>query len=198
VKGSPGQGMAFKDAVKGCHYANDRQILGRGQYSPPTVVVDQKSYEGHSTPAYGFGVDIVEVDVDRETGRLEVIRMAGSHDCGQAINPMQAEGQLEGSAFQGLGQALYEEILLDKGQVMNPSLLEYKVPTALDMPEIDTELVEEADPGGPFGAKGMSEGSIIAVSPAIANAVYHATGVRCTALPITPEKILQDLRDKQK
>jgi len=87
---------------------------------------------------------------------------------------MHAEGQLEGSAFQGLGQALYEEIIFEKGQVMNPSFPEYKVPTALDVPEIHTDLVEEPDPGGPFGAKGMSEGSIIALSPAIANAVYRA------------------------
>lgn len=194
VKGSPSQGMTFRDAVKGCLYANDRQIIGRGLYSPPTVIVDQKTYEGHSSPAYGFGVNIVEVDVDRETGRLEVVRIAGSHDCGQAINPMHAEGQLEGSAAQALGQAIYEEVIFDGGQVMNPSFLEYKVPTALDMPEIRTELVEEPDPGGPFGAKGMSEGSIIAVSPAIANAVYRAADVRCLELPITPEKILQALK----
>ena len=173
-------------------------ILGKGLYTTPTVMVNQETYEGHSSPAYGFGADIAEVEVDRETGQVRILRIAGAHDCGQAINPMHAEGQLEGSAFQGLGQSLYEELILENGQVMNPSFLEYKVPTALDMPEIRTELVEEPDPGGPFGAKGMSEGSIIAVSPAIANAVYHAVGVRCKELPITPEKVLQALKEKDK
>ena len=198
VKGSPSRGMSFRDGVRGCLYAKEFHILGKGLYTTPTVMVNQETYEGHSSPAYGFGADIAEVEVDRETGQVRILRIAGAHDCGQAINPMHAEGQLEGSAFQGLGQSLYEELILENGQVMNPSFLEYKVPTALDMPEIRTELVEEPDPGGPFGAKGMSEGSIIAVSPAVANAVYHATGVRCKELPITPEKVLQALKEKDK
>ncbi|MCJ7595634.1 MAG: xanthine dehydrogenase family protein molybdopterin-binding subunit [Desulfobacterales bacterium] len=198
VKGSPSRGMSFRDGVRGCLYAKEFHILGKGLYTTPTVMVNQETYEGHSSPAYEFGADIAEVEVDRETGQVRILRIAGAHDCGQAINPMHAEGQLEGSAFQGLGQSLYEELILENGQVMNPSFLEYKVPTALDMPEIRTELVEEPDPGGPFGAKGMSEGSIIAVSPAIANAVYHAVGVRCKELPITPEKVLQALKEKDK
>jgi len=107
---------------------------------------------------------------------------------------MHAEGQLEGSAYQGLGQALYEELMVNEGQVMNPTFLEYKIPTAMDMPALSTALVQEPDPGGPYGAKGMSEGAIIAVSPAIANAIYHAVGVRLKSLPITPEKVLEGLK----
>jgi len=198
VKGSPDRGTSFKDAVKDCLYSKEFHVLGKGLYTTPTVMVNQETYEGHSSPAYGFGADIAEVEVDRETGQVRVLRIAGAHDCGQAINPMHAEGQLEGSAYQGLGQALYEELVVDKGQVMNPSFLEYKIPTAMDMPEIKTELVEQPDPGGPFGAKGMSEGSIIAPSPAIANALYDAVGVRVKDIPITPEKVLKGLKGKDK
>ncbi|MBW2609679.1 MAG: molybdopterin-dependent oxidoreductase [Deltaproteobacteria bacterium] len=194
VKRSSKKGMTFSEAVKGCLYSKEFHVLGKGLYSTPTVMVNQETYEGHSSPAYGYGADIAEVDVDRETGQVSVIRLKGAHDCGQAINPMQAEGQLEGSACQGLGQSLYEDLLEEKGQVMNPSFLEYKVPTALDMPVIENDLVEQPDPGGPYGAKGMSEGSIIAISPAIANAVYNAVGVRIMDLPITPEKILKFLK----
>lgn len=199
VKGSPDIGMTFSQAVKGCLYSKQGQhVLGRGNYNPDTVVVNQLTYEGHSSPAYGFGAQIAEVDVDRKTGQVQVIRIGGAHDCGIAINPMHAEGQLEGAAFGGLGQALYEDLITERGLVMNPSFLEYKVPTALDMPDLRTELVESPDPEGPFGAKGMSEGCQIAPTPAIANAIYHAVGVRIRELPITPEKILEGLKKKER
>jgi 4-hydroxybenzoyl-CoA reductase alpha subunit len=195
VRGSPEKGMDFSQAVKGCLYSKRGQnILGRGNYNPDTVVINQMTYEGHSSPAYGFGAQIAEVMVDRETGQVRVLKIGGAHDCGVAINPMHAEGQLEGASFGGLGQALYENLLAERGLIMNPSFLEYKVPTALDMPEIQTTLVQVPDPGGPFGAKGMSEGCQIAPAPAIANAVYHAVGIRIKDLPITPEKVLEGLK----
>jgi CO/xanthine dehydrogenase Mo-binding subunit len=198
VKGSPGRGVTFAQAVKDCLYSKQGlHIIGRGNYNPDTVMVNQKTYEGHSSPAYAFGVDIAEVEVDRETGHVRVVRIGGAHDCGQAINPMAAEGQLQGAAVMGLGQTLYEELATENGQVMNPSFLEYKLPTAVDVPEHSVELVQKPDPGGPFGAKGMSEGSIIAPSPAISNAVYHAVGVRFMEIPITPEKILDGLKKKE-
>jgi len=194
VKGSPNKGISFQEAVKGCLYTKEFHVIGKGLYTTPTVMVNHETYEGHSSPAYGFGADIAEVAVDKETGQVRVYRIDGAHDCGQAINPMHAEGQLEGSAYQGLGQALYEELMVNDGQVMNPTFLEYKIPTAMDMPALSTALVQEPDPGGPYGAKGMSEGAIIAVSPAIANAIYHAVGVRLKSLPITPEKVLEGLK----
>jgi CO/xanthine dehydrogenase Mo-binding subunit len=161
------------------------------------VVVDQVTYEGHSSPAYAFGAQTAEVTVDRETGQIDVLCIEGAHDCGIAINPMNAEGQLEGAAIGGLAQALYEELITQKGLVMNPSFLEYKLMTAMDVPEVRTTLVEDPDPEGPFGAKGMSEGCQIAPAPAIANAIYHAVGVRVKELPITPERILDLLTRKE-
>ena len=118
---------------------------------------------------------------------------------GVDINPMSVEGQAEGSVYMGIGHAFMEQLVFGpNGQIMNPSFLEYKMPTAMDMPVIVNELLDEPDPGGPFGAKGMSEGAVIAPSPAIANAVYHATGVRVMDLPITPEKILAALEEKER
>jgi 4-hydroxybenzoyl-CoA reductase subunit alpha len=198
VKGSPERGISFAEAVNGCLYSKQaRHILGRGSYNPNTVVVDQVTYEGHSSPAYAFGAQTAEVTVDRETGQIDVLCIEGAHDCGIAINPMNAEGQLEGAAIGGLAQALYEELITQKGLVMNPSFLEYKLMTAMDVPEVRTTLVEDPDPEGPFGAKGMSEGCQIAPAPAIANAIYHAVGVRVKELPITPERILDLLTRKE-
>jgi 4-hydroxybenzoyl-CoA reductase alpha subunit len=197
VRGSPEKGMSFAQAVKGCLYLKKgKHIFGKGIYEPNTVVVNQVTYEGHSTPAFGYGAQIAQVEVDRETGQVNVLRMEGAHDCGVAINPMHAEGQLDGATSGGLGQALYENLITERGLVMNPSFLEYKIPAALDMPEIRSLLVEAPDPGGPFGAKGMSEGVQLVPPPAIANAVYRAVGVRIKDLPITPEKILDGLEGK--
>jgi len=198
VRESPERGMSFSEAVKRCLYSKQGQhIIGRGNYNPDTVVVNQVTYEGHSTPTYAFGTQIAQVEVDRETGQVQVLRMGGAHDCGIAINPMHAEGQLEGATAGGLGQTFYENLLTESGLVMNPSFLEYKIPTALDVPEIRTELVEDPDPEGPFGAKGMSEGCQIAPAPAIANAIYHAVGVRVKELPVTSEKILEGLKARE-
>jgi 4-hydroxybenzoyl-CoA reductase alpha subunit len=195
VRGTPQKGMEFSQAVKGCLYSKRGQhIWGKGSYNPDTVVVNQSTYEGHSSPAYGFGAQIAEVEVDRETGQVRVLKIGGAHDCGIAINPMHAEGQLEGASLGGLGQALYEDLFTERGLIMNPSFLEYKLPTALDMPGLKTALIQIPDPEGPFGAKGMSEGCQIAPTPAIANAIYHAVGVRIKDLPITPEKILEGMK----
>jgi len=150
-----------------------------------------------SVPAYGFGVQVAQVEVDQKTGQVRVLRMGGAHDCGTPINPMHVEGQLQGSVSGGLGQVFYENLVTERGLVMNPSFLEYKIPTALEMPEVKNVLVENSDPGGPFGAKAMGEGCQIAVAPAISNAIYHAAGIAIKELPITPEKILELLTEKE-
>jgi 4-hydroxybenzoyl-CoA reductase subunit alpha len=123
--------------------------------------------------------------------------MVTSHDCGRAINPMLVEGQLEGSVVGGMGQALYEEVITEKGQVQNPSFLDYGIPTALEVPAIASIEVETDDPEGPFGAKESGEGTQLAPAPAIVNALYDAIGVRFKSLPVTPEKVLKALKEKQ-
>jgi 4-hydroxybenzoyl-CoA reductase subunit alpha len=152
---------------------------------------------GNFAPSYSFMTQAAEVEVDPQTGRIKVQKMVAAHDCGKAINPMLVEGQLEGSVVGGMGQALYEEVVTERGQVMNPSFLDYGFPTTMEMPEIETIEVETDDPLGPFGAKEAGEGTQISPAPAILNAIYDAIGIDFTELPVTPEKILKALEEKR-
>jgi CO/xanthine dehydrogenase Mo-binding subunit len=133
------------------------------------------------------------VSVDLDTGQLTVERITTAHDCGRALNPVNAEGQVEGSAYMGYGETLVEEQVFRGGLHKKPSLLDYKIPTSLDTPELASILVETVDSEGPYGAKEAGEGPLNPVIPAIANAVYDAIGVRFDETPITAEKILDAL-----
>jgi 4-hydroxybenzoyl-CoA reductase subunit alpha len=125
-----------------------------------------------------------------DTGHITVEKVVDAHDCGRAINRMSVEGQMEGSVFMGLGEALFEEVKFDeKGRVINCDFSEYKMPTALDMPPVETVIVESDEPNGPFGAKEVGEGAIMPTIPALLNAVYDAIGVRSTELPLTCERV---------
>ena len=147
---------------------------------------------------------MVEVEVDPETGWVTVPRVWIAHDIGRALNPTLVRGQVEGSVYMGLGEALMEEQAfrrlpprLSHAMVHKfPSMLEYKSPTSLDMPEIFTDLVEHPDPAGPFGAKEVGQGPLLPIMPAVANAVYDAVGVRVDQIPVTPERILRALQAK--
>lgn len=141
-----------------------------------------------------FTVAGVEVEVDTETGRITVLRCVQAFDIGTAINPRICHGQATGAIVMGLGYALWEELRKDNyGRILNPALRTYRIPTAQDVPPIEIILVEQADPNGPFGAKGIGEIGINCIAPAIANAVAHATGVRLTQLPMTPERVWRAL-----
>ena len=144
-----------------------------------------------------FGAYFAEVEVDEETGQIRILKLIGAFDMGRAINPLNVEGQIAGGAVMGMGWALNEGLMLKDGMVLNPNLLDYRVPTASDVPEIEAVMVESHEPTGPFGAKGIGEATMIGVAPAVANAIYHATGVRIKELPITPEKVLKALHDSR-
>ena len=200
VKGSPGKGMTFSAALKAYQYADlPMPIVGRGSWmapaSEPTTLFKE---DGNFAPNYSFMTQAAEVEVDLRTGRVKLLKMVTAHDCGTPINPMLVEGQLEGSVVGGMGQALYENIIVEKGQVMNPSFLDYGFPTFMEMPEIEAIEVETDDPIGPFGAKEAGEGTQLSPAPAIVNAVYDAIGVDFMELPITPEKILDALEAQKK
>ena len=138
------------------------------------------------------------MDVDDETGETEVLRIVASHDCGTAINPMLVEGQVEGGISMGVGFALEEEILFDaNGRQINPNLTNYIMPTSLDMPEVEVDIVDNYDPTGPFGAKGVGEPTLVPTAAAIANAIFDAVGVRVTSLPATSEKVFKLLQAKR-
>jgi 4-hydroxybenzoyl-CoA reductase alpha subunit len=193
VRDDPSRGLAFDEAARLAEAAHGT-LVAAGSYTPPRRAAKYKGAGVGPTPAYSYSACAVEVQVDPETGDLRVERVWIAHDGGTAINPLLVEGQVEGSVYMGLGEALMEESAFrPHGLHKLPSLLEYKSPTTLDTPEITTILVETHDPEGPFGAKEAGQGPLLPVIPAVANAVYDAVGVRIDEVPITPEKILKAL-----
>jgi len=167
-----------------------------GHYNSPKLGGDFKGAGAGLSPSYSFGAVVAEVSVDKDTGEVKVTNIWGSHDCGKAINPLAVEGQLEGSWHMGMGQALSERMKYFNGLLINPNFLDYKIPTSMDTPQIDSNIVESIDPEGPFGAKECGEGALHPVIPAIANAVFDAVGYRITSLPINPEDIFNYIRQK--
>jgi CO/xanthine dehydrogenase Mo-binding subunit len=143
-------------------------------------------------PGY-YGATFVEVEVDTETGEVRVVKVIGAFDVGKAINPANIEGQITGGAVMGIGWTLTEELLLKEGRILNDSFRDYRILRACDVGELIPIIVESNEPTGPFGAKGVGEGTMVGVAPAIANAIYDAVGVRMKELCITPEKILEAL-----
>ena len=164
-----------------------------GAYAPPKRVPGYRGAGVGPSPCYSYTACAVELEVDEETGEITLHDVWIAHDVGRALNPSLVEGQVEGSVYMAIGEALMEEQVFRKGVHKTPSMLDYKSPTSLDMPEVHTILVETHDPEGPYGAKEAGQGPLLPVIPAIANAVYNATGVRVDETPITAEKILKGL-----
>jgi len=191
----PKDSMSFEEAVVAAidfHGA----LTGTGSYAPPPEARGGK-FKGSGvgpSPAYSYAAQVAEVSVDEETGVVTVHKVWAAHDCGRALNPVSVEGQVIGSVWMGLGQALQEEMVWKDGLLMNPGLLEYRSPSSVESPEVECIIVESVDPEGPFGAKEASEGSLAATIPAIANAIYDAVGVRLREAPFTPERVLAALR----
>ena len=164
--------------------------------APFTDPIDPETGQGRVHPDYVYGAHAVEVSVDTGTGEVRVLKSAGAHDVGRAINPQAVAGQIEGGAAQGQGYALSEEMIYREGKLVTPSFSEYLIPTAMDMPRVDSIILESRSGLGPFGAKGIGEPAMTPVAPAIANAVADAIGVRVFELPITPERVMSVLRDR--
>jgi len=174
-------------------------IIGRGSFVPPNVRnTDKKTGQGEKPVAFWtYGTQGVEIEIDTETGKIEVLKVASSFDVGKVMNPKLIEGQIEGGIIQGLGSAIFEELIIDNGVVKNPNFVDYKIPTSDDMPEMIVSFIENEEETGPFGARGVAEPCMVPTPPAIANAVFDALGVRITTLPITAEKILKALKEKK-
>jgi 4-hydroxybenzoyl-CoA reductase subunit alpha len=173
-------------------------LSGTGSYKPPKRAGPFKGSGVGPSPSYSYSACVAAVSVDTETGVVVVDKLWLAHDSGKAINPLLVIGQAEGSAYMGVGEALLEESAFRKGLHKIPSMLEYKSPTTLDTPDIQTILVETLDPEGPYGAKEAGQGPLLPVPPAIANAVFDAVGVRIDEVPITPDKVLKALEEKAK
>jgi 4-hydroxybenzoyl-CoA reductase subunit alpha len=190
--------MSFEEAVVAAIDVHGG-LTGTGSYTPPLAARGGK-YKGAGvgpSPAYSYSAQVAEVSVNEETGEVTVHKIWAAHDCGRALNPVAVEGQVIGSVWMGLGQALEEEMVWKDGLVMNPGLLEYRSPSSVESPDIECIIVESIDPEGPFGAKEAGEGSLAATIPAISNAIYDAVGIRLREVPFTPERVLAALRAKR-
>jgi len=196
----PERGLAFAAAVQLAEAAQGT-VGTVGSYTPPQSAGRYRGAGVGPSPAYSYTAAVAEVDVDQETGIVIVPRIWIAHDVGRSINAAAVMGQVEGSVYMGLGEALMEEMAYrgNRNTVHKfPSLLEYKSPTTLEMCDVVTYLIEDPDPSGPFGAKEVGQGPLLPVMPAVANAVYDAIGVRVDEIPVTPEKVLKALKRKAK
>jgi CO/xanthine dehydrogenase Mo-binding subunit len=191
--GDPGVGMDWQGAVQVASVL-ERPLVSGGSYRAPKLAGPYKGAGVGPSPAYSYTASIVELDCDPETGVVEIDRVWIAHDIGKPINRISVEGQVVGSVYMALGEALYEEQVFRGGYLKNPSILEYRSPTFLEMPEVETFLVETDDPEGPFGAKEVGQGPLLPVIPAVANAVYDAVGARIDEVPISPDKVMRALR----
>lgn len=206
VKGSPDRSIHIKDlfipmVIGGYTLKEGAEIIGKATYYLPGVIPDPDTGASERPASfYMFVAQAAEVEVDTQTGKISIIKMVTANDCGKAINPMQVEGQQEGGVLSmGIGSALLEEVIVDNGVMLNPQFADYKIPTTLDCPDLDnyrSAIIETAHRDGPWGAKGIGEGTMVCSAPAIANAIYDAIGIRFHEIPITPEKVLKALKQK--
>jgi CO/xanthine dehydrogenase Mo-binding subunit len=191
-----GRAIGAQEIIRRRFGARGSTVQGEGSFMPPGAEPPDK--ETGQTPKMSafwmYATHVADVEVDLDTGKVTVLKIVAAHDAGTIINPDGAEGQIEGGVVQGLGATLCEEMRVSEGVVTNPSFAEYKIPTTMDVPEIVPLLVEAPHAEGPFGAKGLAEPALAPTAPAVANAIFNATGARITSLPITPEKVLQAMR----
>ncbi len=197
------RGMTWAEAVT-CAEEMHGTLGTTGSYKPPPAAAKFKGGGVGPSATYSYTAAVVELEVDRGTGWINVSKVTIAHDIGRALNPVLARGQVEGSVYMGLGEALMEEQVFRRlpaklsGALVHkfPSMLEYKSPTTHDMPEVVTALIETDDPHGPYGAKEVGQGPLLPIMPAVANAVHDAVGVRIDEVPITPDKVLRALDDQ--
>jgi CO/xanthine dehydrogenase Mo-binding subunit len=193
----PEKKIALGKILRGAHYEkNGTMIMAECFYDPDNENLDRE-FKGNLSKAYAYGAHGVEVEVDSESGKVKILRYVAAHDVGRAINPMLLEGQIYGAASQGVGYALTERLILEKGEVMNPNFRDYKLLTAKDVIPVEAVIIESMDEAGPYGAKGIGEPGLVPSAPAIANAIYDAVGIRLRELPMTPERILRAIKEKK-
>ncbi len=176
-------------------YNEENTIEASGIFTAQTTQMDEETGQGAPYWPYTFNACAVEVEVDTETGVVNVLRATFAQDAGRAVNPRLLEGQMDGGFAMGLGYALFEDLKLEDGKMKNNKFSKYLIPTAMDMIDVKNIIVEDPESTAPYGAKGIGEPVMIPIAPAILNAIYNATGVRITALPVTPEKLMKAIRE---
>jgi len=197
-KKDPAAGISYLEAL---HKAQEERgaLVASGAYRTPPMGKTHKGAAAGLAPAYSFSAYVSEVKVDPETGHVKVEKVWAAHDCGKALNPLSVEGQIIGSCHMGMGQVLSEAMIYGRtGNLRNPNLLEYKIPTIHEMPHVTPIIVESNDPEGPFGAKEAGEGPLLPILPSVCNAVYDAIGIRAKELPLTPDRMHAEIMKKCK
>jgi xanthine dehydrogenase molybdenum-binding subunit len=189
--------IAIAKLLRKAHFSHGGQMLMAEHFYDPVNENMGKDFKGNMSMTYTFGSHGVRVKVDKDTGKVQILKYVAAHDVGKAINPMLLEGQVYGGVMMGIGYALTEQVISEKGENMNPNFRDYKILTAKDVVPIEAPVLETYDEDGPFGAKGIGEPGCVPTAPAVANAIYDAIGVRINELPITPEKVLAALREKR-
>lgn len=192
--GPDGRRVGYDEILRRC-FLERRHLASSGFSVSPETTWDPETGAGDAYITYAFAANVVEVEVDMETGEVEVLRVHAAHDVGRAINPIGVEGQIEGGTAQGLGYALMEEVLYDRGRMINNQFSTYLIPTARDVPPIEAHFVEHPTVVGPYGAKGFGEQPLMGIAPAVANAIFNATGCRLRELPMTPERVWKAIRE---
>jgi xanthine dehydrogenase molybdenum-binding subunit len=189
VRREPGRRLAYDAVARAGHFRGGGRVLAaEAFYDPPTAMLD-KDFQGNVSAAYTAAFQAAVVDVDPDTGAVEVRRIVSAHDVGRALNPLAAEGQIHGGIHMGLGYALAERLVVERGRIVTQTFMDYAVLKAGDTPDIVVRLIESDDAEGPFGAKGLGESGVIPVAAAVRNAVKDAIGIGFTELPITPARV---------
>jgi CO/xanthine dehydrogenase Mo-binding subunit len=197
VKGADAKAVTVADVARARLFRRGGSpIVASGSFDADSVLQDETRY-GNESGAYNFGCQAAQVEVDSETGKVKVLNYAAASDCGTVINPVAAEGQVEGSLAQGLGYALIEGLKMEEGRPINPNFSDYRIPSMRDMPDLKHGFADSYEPTGPFGAKGLGELGMDPTAAVISNAIFDALGVRIKTLPITPEKVLKALKEKK-
>jgi 4-hydroxybenzoyl-CoA reductase alpha subunit len=197
LKAHPEESLTFEEVAR-TYFVKYGQLIGQGSYKPPKLGGTFKGAAVGTSPAYSAATQVAEVEIDEETGEIKVIEAWDVHDCGMVINPALLHGQVHGAFYMGMGESIWEEVLFDeKGDVANGNLAEYRMPTALDMPPVTSELVDSIDPNAPWGVKEVGEGATTPTMACLANAIYDAMGVRIESLPLTYEKVWRALKEKR-
>lgn len=193
----PEKTATFEEAARR-HFVLHGPLVGKGAYKPPKLGGTFKGAPVGTSPAYSFGVQAAEVQIDEETGEITVLDVWDVHDCGTVINPRLLHGQVHGALAMGMGETVWEQVVFDEnGAIVNPDLANYRIPTALDMPRVHSEVVDSHEPAGPWGVKEIGEGATNPTMGCFSNAIFDAMGVRVNSLPLSYEKVWRALKDKR-
>ena len=196
-KSREGKELSFEEMARK-HFVLRGPLIGKGAYSPPRLGGKFKGAAVGTSPAYSFGVQVSEVEIDEETGEVKVVGVWDVHDCGTVVNPRLLHGQVHGALAMGMGETVWEQVLFDgEGRILNPDLANYRIPTALDMAPVVSEVVKSYEPVAPWGVKEIGEGSTNPTMGCFSNAIFNAMGVRISSLPLSYEKVWRAMKEKR-